>query len=70
VKHLRVAANSVITKYLAGDLPQGPFDIGIEKGAIALVHINDAVPTRIKAKLARVKQQNMRYWKSFATPQK
>jgi len=70
VKQLGQAANSVITSYLAGDLPHGPFDIGIERGAIALVHINHAVPTRIRAKLARVKQQNMSYWKGYATPQK
>ena len=38
-------------------------------GAIALVHLNHAVPTRIRAKLARVKQQNMSYWKGYATPQ-
>jgi basic membrane lipoprotein Med (substrate-binding protein (PBP1-ABC) superfamily) len=72
VKRLRTATTSVITEYLQGTL-QGlkhhHFDVGIERGVIALANVNSAVPARIRAKLAHVKQQMMSTWKTYATPQ-
>jgi DNA-binding SARP family transcriptional activator/basic membrane lipoprotein Med (substrate-binding protein (PBP1-ABC) superfamily) len=70
VKELGQATDSVINSYLEGGLPSHHFDIGIERGAIALVGVNNAVPARIRAKLARVQQQRMSYWKTLSTPQK
>jgi basic membrane lipoprotein Med (substrate-binding protein (PBP1-ABC) superfamily) len=70
VKRLGRAADSVITSYLEGALPRGHFDIGIERNDIAFVDINRGVPARIRAKLARVKQENIDVWKTYATPQK
>jgi DNA-binding SARP family transcriptional activator/basic membrane lipoprotein Med (substrate-binding protein (PBP1-ABC) superfamily) len=72
IKRLDIATGSVITEYLQGTL-QGlkhhHFDVGIERGVIALTNLNSAVPTRIRAKLAQVKQQTMSVWKTYATPQ-
>ena len=70
VKRLGRAADSVITSYLEGALPRGHFDIGIERNAIAFVDINRGVPARIRAKLARVTQEHIDVWKTYATPQK
>jgi basic membrane lipoprotein Med (substrate-binding protein (PBP1-ABC) superfamily) len=72
VKRLGTATTSIVTEYLQGTL-QGlkhhHFDVGIERGAIALANLNSAVPARIRAKLAQVKQQMMSTWKTYATPQ-
>jgi DNA-binding SARP family transcriptional activator/basic membrane lipoprotein Med (substrate-binding protein (PBP1-ABC) superfamily) len=73
VKRLGQATLSVISEYLEGalqGLKRHHFDIGIERGAIALVNLNSAVPTRIRTKLAQVKQQMMSTWETYATPQK
>lgn len=71
VKRLGRATDSVITEYLEGTL-QGlkhhHFDIGIERGAIA-INYSSAVPARVRTKLAQVRHQMMGYWKTFATPQ-
>ena len=72
VKRLDVATDSAITLYLEGALQRlrrHHFDIGIERGAIALVNYNNAVPASVLTKLSQVRQQRMSYWKTFATPQ-
>ena len=72
VKRLGAATTSAITLYLGGALPglkHHHFDIGIERGAIALVDYNRAVPASVLTKLAQQRQELMSYWKTFATPQ-
>jgi basic membrane lipoprotein Med (substrate-binding protein (PBP1-ABC) superfamily)/DNA-binding SARP family transcriptional activator len=72
VKRLGKATTSAIELYLAGDLSRlkhHHFDIGIERGAIALIDFSNAVPARIRTKLAQVSQQMMSTWKTYATPQ-
>jgi basic membrane lipoprotein Med (substrate-binding protein (PBP1-ABC) superfamily) len=68
VKRLDRAVDYAVRSYLAGTLPQGHLDIGIERDAVGIVGINPVVPASIRAKLALVEQQRMNLWTSFATP--
>ena len=68
VKRLDRAVDYAIRSYLAGTLPQGHLDIGIERGAVGIVGVNRIVPTSIRASLERVQRQHMTLWTSWATP--
>lgn len=69
-KRLDRATDYVIRSYLAGTLPQGHLDIGIERGAVGIVGINPMVPPSFRAKLARAEQRRMKHWASLAMPLK
>lgn len=68
VKELGRTVDDVITRYLEGTLPKQHFDVGIERQDVAIVNYNDAVPTRIRVKVAQVRQQNMHRWAAYETP--
>ena len=70
VKRLDQGVDYAIRSYLAGTLPHGHLDIGIERGAVGIVGINPGVPASIRAKLVPVKRQHMKLWASWATPLK
>jgi basic membrane lipoprotein Med (substrate-binding protein (PBP1-ABC) superfamily) len=69
-KRLDRATDYVIRSYLAGTLPQGHLDIGIERDAVGIVSINPVVPASMRAKLAQAQQRHMKLWTSWATPLK
>ena len=68
VKRLDRAVDYAIRSYLAGTLPQGHLDIGIERGAVGIVGVNRVVPPSIRTRLERVQRQRMTLWTSWATP--
>ncbi len=70
VKRLDRGVDYAVRSYLAGTLPQGHLDIGIERDAVGIVGINPIVPAAIRAKLVRVQRQHMKLWTSWATPLK
>src|SRR4029079_12195976 len=70
VKRLDRAVDYAVRSYLAGTLPQGHIDIGIERDAVGIVSISPAVPASFRATLVRVQRQHMKLWTSWATPLK
>jgi len=68
VKRLDRAVDYAIRSYLAGTLPQGHLDIGIERGAVDIVGVNGVVPASIRAKVVKVEQRRMKLWTSWSTP--